>query len=460
MEKNVHLVAHLEYYCKTCRKIASNRVHEYDPVNTFEEMDAQLGHTNYPIIPFACTGCGVKHNPEAITLYDISSGRMVKTLSEKLGSPNMPIIGDANTPYGVIVSAEEEAEYERGLAKINDHFKEEEQAFWNKYFTFANEKWNDLIKELSTSEYAEAYHTLNLSGLHSTASTHAWRKDAERSLNTNEERRNFWKAANRYLVIEEFIWTPIDTWPIKEWVSVYGRERVTYLTLQLPLPEELEKYRTEKLGQIIRKKTGETGVLFERIGQLGRELEKQKNRSFQLGQIILDLRQENSKLQEQLAQTRRRQLEVKPVIIDRQADDARKIREFKALIREQREEIERLSVLIPRETESEGIAEEIGMVPAVTKEADLSTLAGKSILIVGWPNEEINDSYRVVWHDGDKVDTKLQALAREADLFVFLTRFGSHAAMWWLKEEAIEQNKPVYFVRERNLHRILAEVSC
>jgi len=80
-------------------------------------------------------------------------------------------------------------------------------------------------------------------------------------LNTNEERRNFWKAANRYLVIEEFIWTPIDTWPIKEWVSVYGRERVTYLTLQLPLPEELEKYRTEKLGQIIRKKTGETGVL-------------------------------------------------------------------------------------------------------------------------------------------------------------------------------------------------------
>ena len=99
---------------------------------------------------------------------------------------------------------------------------------------------------------------------------------------------------------------------------------------------------------------------------MGRELEKQKKRAFQLGQIILDLRQENSKLQEQFAQTRR-QLEVKPVIIDRQADDARKIREFKALIREQWEEIERLSALIPRETEPEGIAEEIGMVPAVPK---------------------------------------------------------------------------------------------
>ena len=79
---------------------------------------------------------------------------------------------------------------------------------------------------------------------------------------------------------------------------------------------------------------------------------------------------------------------------------------------------------------------------------------------MGWPNEEINVNYRIVWHDGDKVDTKLQALAREADLFVFLTRFGSHAVMWWLKEEAIEQNKPVYFVQSRNLQRILAEVSC
>jgi len=437
MVKKVHLVAHLEYYCKTCKKIVSNRVHEYDPVDFFEEMDAQLGNANFPIIPFPCTGCGVKHNPQTITLYDIASGHMVKALSEKLGSTKMPIIGDDNTPYGVIVSSEEDAEYERGLAKINDHFKEHEQVFCENYFNFANEKWHDILKELNDSEYVGAYKTLNLPELHSTASTHAWRKDAESKFKIEAERRAFWNAANRYLVYEEFVWTPIDTWPMDEWVRKYGRERVTYITLQLPLPEELKEYRTEKLSKIIRKKSGETGVLFERIGQLGRELEKQKKRSFQLGQTILELRQENSKLQEQLAQTRR-QLEVKPVIIDRQADDARKIREFKALIREQREEIERLSALIPRETEPEGSAEEIGMVPAVTKEADLSTLAGKSILIVGWPNEEINDSYRVVWHDGDKVDTKLQALAREADLFVFLTRFGSHAAMWWLKEEAIE----------------------
>ncbi|HUS88937.1 MAG TPA: hypothetical protein VMW91_06140 [Desulfosporosinus sp.] len=56
-------------------------------------------------------------------------------------------------------------------------------------------------------------------------------------------------------------------------------------------------------------------------------------------------------LKEELAQ--RQQLEVKPVIIDRQSDDVRIIREFKGLISEQREEIERLSVLIPRETKLE-----------------------------------------------------------------------------------------------------------
>ncbi|MHB1653699.1 MAG: DUF2325 domain-containing protein [Desulfitobacteriaceae bacterium] len=97
--------------------------------------------------------------------------------------------------------------------------------------------------------------------------------------------------------------------------------------------------------------------------------------------------------------------------------------------------------------------------PTLPKEADLSVLTGKTILIVGWPNEEINDNFRIVWHDGDKVDTRLQALAREADILVFLTSFGSHAAMWWLKEEAIEQDKPIYFVQARNLQKILAEAS-
>ena len=56
--------------------------------------------------------------------------------------------------------------------------------------------------------------------------------------------------------------------------GVYGRERVTYLALHLPLPEELETWRTKALAKVIKKRSGETGILFERIGQLGKELDK------------------------------------------------------------------------------------------------------------------------------------------------------------------------------------------
>ena len=193
---------------------------------------------------------------------------------------------------------------------------------------------------------------------------------------------------------------------------------------------------------------------------MGRELEKHKKRAGQLGQIILELRKEKEKLQDELAQAKK-QLETKPMVIDRQADDARK-KEFKGLIRELRDEIERLSGLVPQETKpviSEEKPQE-EQPEAEQAKVDYTVLKGKTILIVGWPNEKINgERCRIIWHDGDKVDTKLQSLAKEADILVFLTKYGSHAAMWWLKEQAIEENKPIYFVKLRNVQRILQDIA-
>ena len=82
-------------------------------------------------------------------------------------------------------------------------------------------------------------------------------------------------------------------------------------------------------------------------------------------------------LKEELAQ--RQQLEVKPVIIDRQSDDVRIIREFKGLISEQREEIERLSVLIPRETKLE---EEVPVEKALVSAVPLRSGGGTRLKIL------------------------------------------------------------------------------
>ena len=57
------------------------------------------------------------------------------------------------------------------------------------------------------------------------------------------------------------------------------------------------------------------------------------------------------------------------------------------------------------------------------------------------------------------MDVELQALAREADIYVVLTRYCSHSVMWWSKEEAIDRDVPVLFVRETNVGRIMEIVA-
>lgn len=219
-------------------------------------------------------------------------------------------------------------------------------------------------------------------------------------------------------------------------------------------------------GKVAKKRSGEAGVLFERIGQLGQKLDKQRNRSIELSRLLSETRQENAALAEQIGRLKRELSELKSkstTTVGRSKDDVRKIRALKGLVDELRSEVGRIVALLPADKAQQEQEKELEAVPVeqqiTTETADLFILTGETILIAGWPEEEINYIYRVVWHDGDKVDLKLQALVKKADIFVVLTRFVSHEAMWWMKEAAIDLDRPIYFVRERNLSRILEIVA-
>lgn len=364
-----------------------------------------------------------------------------------------------NTPYAVTLSPEEQAEYDRGIEKKDEHYQAHKDEFWDRYCDFALGNWHQMLRELTGKEYAAAYTEMGLPVPAPNPSPAAWRKDAEKRIADDDTRRLFWQIANRYLVEEEFIWTPIDTWEMDEWVREYGRERVTYLTLHVPLPEELERWRTKALSKVVKKKSGEQGVLFERIGQLGQELDKQRRRSVELSRQLFEARQENAALAEQVGQLKKEiaELRNRPPVVTRDQDDVRKIRALKGLVAELRAEVERLAVLVPvDEVESYKEQEEVEAPEAPREKIDISVLAGKTILVAGWPREAVEaDLCRVVWHHGDSVDVELQALAREADIYVVLTRYCSHSVMWWLKEEAVDRDVPVLFVRETNVGRIM-----
>lgn len=459
-----HMVTHLERKCRMCRKILSARVHDYGEV-TWEELDSQLDQNNFSLLELECPVCNSKGWPEDLVMYNIAGGKIEQAIRTKIGTDGLPVVGGENTPYGVAVSHEDQAEYDRGLAKKDDTYREKKKDFWTAYYEFAFGKWSTLLRELTRDEFAQAYEELDIPLLPISANATAWRRDAEKIFDTPEKRQIFWRAANRYLVEQEFVWMPIDTWPMEEWAKEYGKERIIYLTLHIPLPEELERWRSQKLAQVVKKKSGEVGVLFERIGQLGKELDKQRRRATQLSTMVMELRQESAmqaeqigKLNQEVLSLRERPAELQP----RDMDDARKICQLKGLIGELRAEVDRLTALMPVEDIAAAPeAEPEERAPVASQVTDLSVLTGKTILVVGWPRETIESEFecRVLWHHGDSVDAELQGLAREANIYVVLTRFISHQAMWWLKEAVIDRDVPIVFVRETNLKRIMEVVA-
>lgn len=429
-------------------------MHDYGKAKSFDELDKRIGNVNFPVAPTKCPKCETEGWPETLLFYDDYNKKPMFT--QTIGGETLPVVGGKDTPYGYNVSPEEQAEYERGLAKIKENFSQEEDVFWDRYCNFAISKWQQIIKEISIEEFVQGYKKMELPLLPRTATTTVWRKEVFEKFKKPLEQTRAWKAFNKFLVEGEFIWCPIDSWPMKEFLKKYGRERVVYLTLHIPLPEELEKWRTIKLSQIIRKQSGETGILFERIGQLGKELEKQHKKSSLLGTRNIELQQKVSEQKREIQELSQQ----KQTIVHRDPNDIWKIKQLKSLVKDMYEEIARLTPEEAKETIEKSEQEKTPLIEHREEKVDFSVLKGKTVGIFGWPRKTVENKYcKTIYHDGDTADIKLASLVREADILVVLTKYIAHKAMWKVKELAVDYDKPVYFLKETNLDRILAIVA-
>lgn len=265
-----------ERVCRKCRRPVRALVHDYGEL-TAEEADKAFGLHDFPVYPLRCPECGAEEFPTHAVSVDAS--RSMEMFRIRIGTADMPVVG-GNAPYAVVRSLEEMAEYERGLAKLADLFKEKETEFWESFAAWAGEDWPNRLKELSKIELS-----LGLSAAGRPAppelSAAAHRQYALRL--QNHERRVFWQAANRHLVEREFLFDPPDFWDTEAWAREYGRERLLWVLLNFPLPEELERWRTEKLAPLVKKKSG---ALWERVRQLGQALDRQRRRAEELSRAL------------------------------------------------------------------------------------------------------------------------------------------------------------------------------
>lgn len=457
----IHGVVYLERTCRKCQKRVAVKVQDYGLLD-YETLDEKVGHTHFELSPFPCPKCGQTEFPETLAMYNEAGDKPDLMFRKTLGSKEMPVVGEGS-PYGVTRSEEEQVEYDRGLEKIPDVWEEGKEAFWIGYCQWALEDWRKAVAELDTPEMAAGYQAVGMPLLPGSASVAAWRK-AVREME-EEKRSKFWQAANMKMLEKDILFVFPDYWDVERYVKRYGRERMRYVILNVPLPEELEKWRTEAISKLVKKKkTGDTGILFERIGQLGLELERQRGRSQQLGWLLRTERQQRVELEEKLSALRQ-ELEASKEgrqVSLRDADDIRKIRDLKGLVRELRAEVDRLNDLVPgvpRAPEEKPVEEEESWQAEEEQEPDLSHLEGKTVAVFGRLGdvEEI-EGIRVIYHDGDRVDLGMARVAREADVLVVLTRLASHGVMWRLKEYAADRGKEIRFVRETGIRRILERV--
>ncbi|RJX18220.1 MAG: DUF2325 domain-containing protein [Ammonifex sp.] len=448
----IHVQLFFERTCQKCRQLVRVMVHDYGEL-TPEEADRAFGLHDFTVYPLRCPECGTEEFPMHIVGVDaLKNAEIFRT---RIGTADLPVVG-GDTPYAVVRSLEEMAEYERGLAKLADLFKEKETEFWKSFTSWAAEDWPNRLKELSKIELS-----LGLSAVGKPAppemSAAAHRQHALKL--RDDEICVFWRAANRHLIEKEFLFDPPDFWNTEAWAREYGRERVLWVLLNFPLPEKLERWRTEKLAPLIKKKSG---ALWERVRQLGQALDKQRRRAEELSRTVFDLRQEIACLQEKLSAEREERHKLLAEVGKlRQAEtpaerDRAKLDRYKALVKELQEETKRLYSLLPETVSKESVTEE-PQTEAVTELPDpRETLSGKIVAAFGFAREPWRDSdAQILWHHGDKWDAEAERLAKEADVLVVLTRFCSHEAMWAAKEFAADTGKPVGFARGGGAESVL-----
>lgn len=459
MSAKIRVQLCFERTCPRCRKTVRAPIHDYGELS-FEELDEKVGMYDFPVTPLRCPTCETEDWPTHAVLFDAAAGKVISRLSIG-GSSDLPVVG-GDAPYAVVRSPEEQAEFERGLAKLSEFFRQKEEEFWEEYCTWALSRWRDALKEISPGEWVEGYATLRVP-LPGSPSPAAYRRDTEVRFRKESEKAALWRVLNRYLVERELLWLPVDQWPVEEWISRYGRERVTWLLLNFPLPEELERWRTEKLSLAVPKKaSGPQAALWERIEQIGRALDRQRRRTEELSRLLAEERSRCADLEEKLAATRAEVTRLREELVERAGgvvrdpEDAKKIARLKALVRELREEVLRLRAMLPKaEPEEPEEPEQEAPEPLPAGPEPEEILAGKTVVAFGRAGKPLDGPVRLFWHHGSRWDLDAERLAREANVLVVLTRLCSHEVMWAAKEFAADSGKPIGFARGTGVGSVL-----
>ncbi|TCJ98226.1 UNVERIFIED_ORG: uncharacterized protein DUF2325 [Anoxybacillus amylolyticus] len=449
MDQLLHVTVWLKGSCPACRRMEKKQIFDYG-VLPFRELDQKMEDQFHEIRSLVCSRCQNEFPPETLVYYE---------------EIRKQVITEAVITYGSEMEGEQALAMEEGHRNRHKIFQEQESRFWEEYNAYACSKWKELLHELNDFEFRDAYQALNIPV--SFKSVAQYRKDAMTRFSETSERMKFWQAANHYFVYEHVLGGGFFGFDAERTAKAFGRQRTRFVVLHLPMDESLELLRTMWIGGLVKKEKEDHAFLFRRISILTDELTRLRQKNLSLVKRMEEMKGDLRKLEERLAaahktieQERQRKMEYR-----RHPDDVQKIREMKQWISELIQEIK----MLRSQNEEESLQEEavLDETPIKTQEIAndeevLEILRGKTVGIIGGDRKEEKKGLypcQVLFHHGRTRDPAFERVLKESDLLIVLTQFVSHLTMWEVKAYALEEEKPIYFLKGLNVHKLLTETA-
>jgi hypothetical protein len=387
--------------------------------------------------------------PKIMRMFDKVEKQVI---SESVIGSDVPVIDGDQAGYVYSRTEEEQAEIDRGFQKWDAYLQEHEERFWELYISFALEHWSTLHAEVSKQEYEDAYTKFGIPLLGPKATVSLYRKDYAPILSDEGKKGSFWRAANTRLY-KHFADRGIEAWDVKKDIQLFGRERVRFFVLNLPIPEELESLRSHCIGELVKKENSDQAFLYRRIEQLSDRLEKANRRADRYQNEVGDLQGKLAAAYREIDCLKDVRVEVR-----QETGQSQKIERLKELITELKDVNKTLLSRLPakdiREPASQMVEESA---PPAVEPLDPARLVGKTVAFFGGWRRQIDKDYSctIIFHDGRRHDPDFYAALRLADAYVIWTEFISHESMWEIKEWAAERDVPVAYLRGGNVERAL-----
>ncbi|NHN33345.1 hypothetical protein [Paenibacillus agricola] len=449
--KELHVILSFISICIGCNRRTEEIIEDFGKMDV-AALEKKMEERDISLYPVTCSHCGKSTLPTIMRLFDRQQQRIIT--EAKIGT-DVPVIDGERAGYVYSRTEEEQAEIDRGLSKWLDTVIEQSEPFWEQFENYSLVHWNAFIMELSKQDYEDAYISCGWKPLDRKSTVFMYRKNINLLLKSEGSSKGFWRAANQRM-FRHFVDLGIESWDIKKDIKLFGRERVRFFVLNLPIPEELEGLRSRCIGDLVKKENNEQALLYRRIEQLSDRLENSNLRANRL-------QHEVGNLQDRLGAAYRdiEQLKVAQVEVMQESGQSDKIKRLKALIFELKEENKNLYNRSPDIEQSNTNNLEISETAPMVEERDNSKqLAGKTVAFFGGWRSDLKKVFpcKIILHDGKRHDPDFYSALRTADTYVVWWEFISHESMWEIKEWAADRGINVFYLRGMNIGKALQSI--